>query len=939
MKNLFWVRWSLIPFFIAVIVACTPAPPAAGDPDKDGISTSDEQAGWEVVISRAGTQLSTRKVTSDPTKADTDNDGLNDGLERSKFIDPNSDDTDADLLKDADEVNTWVSNPADVDTDKDSEGNSGLFDGNEIATYGTSPTLADSDGDFFSDYQEALTLGNLFKPLIANTPRFELEFASVPSMSLKIVKTSDQSVVDTKTSSLAFGTSSSNSSTDTNTERSSAEVSVTVGVEVETGIDGGATFSGSYTATAGYGTENTKSFTSESGRSTQQTAESARTASSTQGQQIGGGTMTVGFKIKNTGDVAFTLSNLAISVLRRDPNDLTKFKFVGSMIPNLGSNTPPSITLGKGITSGSLGATLEFTDASELLEIMKYPAGLRFELAGYDLKDSADKNFAFQNDVTNGQTAQVVVDYGNGNVVRQRVATNVERVGGKIVGVKLGKALKDILELPYTTTTDAVSSLKVINGVTDKKLGLMIQSKTVADPKSLWVVIGSNGLTMTGVNVEDILIKSGTEVRLMLVRDVDGDKLIESEEYFHGTSDTTKDSDSDGLDDFAEVRTGWTVTVKSIIRKVFSNPKVLDSDGDKLDDAGEKTKGSDPFNSDTDGDGLTDDVDDNPTDTATFPVISNFIVNVPVSGKNVSLTANVANPSLKDSVIEWGDGTPNTVLTGAAAKTINMNHTYAASGPYTVKLTASDTSPTPKSTVVTKLINVIDISSNLLADFRFNGAVGSSVSGGAVTGSVEQQGTCVTSTNGFNNLGATAYQFNVGNGCGNANSSGSVSVNNFVIPTQMSFTAWFNPTNNIANNWIIGASDGTGNVIGARMFINANQKAAFILPITGNQTITVTDTQTTITAGTWYHYAASVSLAGNTTTVNLYKSGNLVATASGNGTASFANATQLLIGNQKLGSSSGGGSNTFSGVIDNTRVYGRALNAVEAKAIFDLTEN
>ncbi len=113
----------------AALVAGIPSTPGA-DTDGDGVSTADELAGWDVVISRGGTQLSTRKVTSDPSKADTDSDGLTDGQERSRFIDPASDDTDADLLKDADEVNIWVSNPADVDTDNDSTGNSGLFDGN-----------------------------------------------------------------------------------------------------------------------------------------------------------------------------------------------------------------------------------------------------------------------------------------------------------------------------------------------------------------------------------------------------------------------------------------------------------------------------------------------------------------------------------------------------------------------------------------------------------------------------------------------------------------------------------------------------------------------------------------------------------------------------------------------------------------------------------------
>jgi hypothetical protein len=942
----------------------TGVPLAAGsDPDGDGVSSADEIGGWDVVISRGGTQLSTRKVTSDPSKADTDNDGLTDGQERSRFIDPNSDDTDADLLKDADEVNIWVSNPADVDTDNDSTGNSALYDGNEVATYKTSPTIADTDGDFFTDFQEAITLGNDFKPLIANTPRFELEFASAPSISLNIVTTSNQQVDETLSSSLALGTTSSKSSTDTNTERFSAEVSVTVGVEAKAGLDGGVTASSSVTATAGYGTENTKSFTRESGSSTQRTAEQARTKSSADGKQIGGGTLTVGFKVRNTGDVAFTLTNLAISVLRRDPNDSTKYKFVGSMTPNLGSGTPPSLTLGKGVISGSLGATLPFTDASELLEIMRNPADLRFELAGYDLKDGNDKNFAFQNDFTNGQTAQIVVDYGNGNVVRQRVATNVERVAGTIVGVKLGKALSDILGLPYTTIADTVTGLKVINGITDKKLGQMISSKTVADPKSLWVVIGSNGLTMTGVNVDDILVKSGTEVRLMLARDVDGDNLLESEEYFYETSDSNPDSDADTLTDFEEVRTGWNVAViGKPVKKVYASPKAVDSDLDSLTDKQEKTAGTNPLLNDTDSDGTADNLDTEPLNPATNPVITGF--DVTVTGKTATLVANVANPSLKDSVINWGDGSANTVLTGNAATTINQQHLYATSGLFTVTLTASDSSaPTAKTTVVTKNLNILDITTNLLAWFKFNGPTnGTTINGTVVnTANSGRNGSadgsaCVLTDAGIFNLVNTAYRFNFnerGAGCGSSQ-HGSVTVQNLGFTDQITFSAWIKPQGSLGDNWIMGQADTNGNNPWVRMFIGqlsdqanggsavgVSEKVSFLLPRSGNTSILVTD-PTKINIDTWYHYAVTVSKSGATTTVKLYRNGGLVGTGSNASNLTYAapNTTgSFLIGNGRQGSGSGSGSNLYRGVVDNVRVYGRALAANEITAVKDAPEN
>ena len=673
---------------------------AGTDPDGDGVSSSDELAGWDVKISQGGVQLSTRKVTSNPSKSDTDDDGLSDNQERTRFLDPKSDDTDADGLKDADEVNTWVSNAADVDTDKDSEGNSGLFDGNELATYGTSPVLADTDGDGLSDHQETIVLAS--KPLIANTPRFELSFASAPSISLNIVNTATQTVEATKSSSLSLGTSSSNSSTDTNTERFSAEISATVGIEAEASLTGGVTASASVTATAGYGTENTKSFTSESSQNTQKTSEEAQTLGSATGKQISGAKMTVGFKVSNTGKAGFKLSGLNISVLRRDTENPTKFILVGNM------TTLANLTLGVNETSGTLAATYDFTNSDEAIAVMRNPANLRFELAGYDILDADNRSFKFQNDTTNGQTAYVVIDYGNGNTIRQRVATNVERVNGKIVGIKLGKALKDTLGLTYTTLTDSKTNFRVISGIKEEKTGTVVTSKTVTDPKSVWVTVGSNDLNMNGVNVDDILIKAGSEVRFMLIRDADSDGLLESEEYYLGTSDTVKDSDADGIDDFSEVRIGWFITVKGVSRQVFPNPKAVDSDGDKLTDSQEKTKGTNPLNPDTDADGITDDLDTDSTTPATAPVIKSFgagVINI--QARLVIAVANITNPNLKNTVINWGDGSANTVLTGNAALAVQVTHTYPAGGvAYQITLTTSDISTPAKTATASAIVGI-----------------------------------------------------------------------------------------------------------------------------------------------------------------------------------------------------------------------------------------
>lgn len=97
---------------------------------------------------------------TDPLKVDTDDndisdydedfdtDGLSNGKEYEIGTRPFSDDSDGDSLKDGDEVNTYFTDPLEVDTDKD-----GLNDDDEIY-FGTDPNDPDSDDNGTKDGDE-----------------------------------------------------------------------------------------------------------------------------------------------------------------------------------------------------------------------------------------------------------------------------------------------------------------------------------------------------------------------------------------------------------------------------------------------------------------------------------------------------------------------------------------------------------------------------------------------------------------------------------------------------------------------------------------------------------------------------------------------------------------------------------------------------------------
>ncbi|MCU7494938.1 MAG: OmpA family protein [Ignavibacteria bacterium] len=106
------------------------------DSDMDGITNSDE-----------------KRIGTDPENPDTDADNLKDGEEVTTYkTNPLKADTDGDGLMDNEEVIIHKTNPNLADTDNDK-----LSDGEELLKYKTNPLMTDTDGDKLSDGEEVLT--------------------------------------------------------------------------------------------------------------------------------------------------------------------------------------------------------------------------------------------------------------------------------------------------------------------------------------------------------------------------------------------------------------------------------------------------------------------------------------------------------------------------------------------------------------------------------------------------------------------------------------------------------------------------------------------------------------------------------------------------------------------------------------------------------------
>ncbi|MGE5377057.1 MAG: DPP IV N-terminal domain-containing protein [Bacteroidota bacterium] len=125
------------------IIANQTAAAAAGQQDTDGDGLTNQQEA---------------QIGTDPNNADTDRDGLLDGMEVNQtHTNPLVPDSDGDGLLDGDEVNRGT-NPLNADTDGD-----GLRDGDEVRI-GTNPLKQDTDGDGLLDGQEPGPCPNPLNP-------------------------------------------------------------------------------------------------------------------------------------------------------------------------------------------------------------------------------------------------------------------------------------------------------------------------------------------------------------------------------------------------------------------------------------------------------------------------------------------------------------------------------------------------------------------------------------------------------------------------------------------------------------------------------------------------------------------------------------------------------------------------------------------------------
>jgi len=435
-------------------------PPSANslvDSDGDGIPDHIELRGYVVTVVNGNGQAVAIEVTSDPTQVDSDLDGLDDLVEKQINTNPRTPDTDGDGVSDYDEFNVYYTSPLHQDTDAD-----GLDDNLEIYFFKTSGLLDDTDGDGLLDGDEIIA-GNR-NPRIADLPQPAI---SIGEMALRL----DTRFAYTDTEGVSQTIEQTNTATLTQSEQRTFSTSDTETMQhvIEAGFEGGldqgaGTAKGSIQYSFTY--ETSFSVSQESVSATQNEYQESLSTSVQRDitkevtRSVENAAIDLVVTLSNFGDIPFTMSNLEVTALLQDPFNRRRLLPVASLLP--------ASQLAQGDFEVFLGPFIQergpfIFKSTEVFpslveDLMKNPRGLIFKVANFDVVDEQGRNFAFISQLVNDRTAGLIIDYGNGQVDRYRVATNSTFDDqGRPRGITMAYALQDILGLQKNGPHDAIT--------------------------------------------------------------------------------------------------------------------------------------------------------------------------------------------------------------------------------------------------------------------------------------------------------------------------------------------------------------------------------------------------------------------------------------------------------------------------------------------------
>ena len=627
------------------------------DTDGDGLMDVDELVGWLIRVDETGRPqgILERRVFADPDMADTDGDGVLDGVERMVGSDPDSTDTDGDGLSDYDEVYRWGTGPASVDSDGDSRGQDPdpsaaadvtLFDGAELQLVddpanpggpkiagpnATSPLHGDTDGDGVWDWAENGTPTR--SASLAETPQvlIGVKPSSRAGFYLNLTVTEDVTRTEERGTEVAFGGGLSSNIGNTTSHTLStwmdnltvlgAQLNIGLSTE-QIGLDMGVYLE----EQAGLGVKNTitTEFTAEATVSTQfsQVLSEVVTDGLSRTQTIEGGRITLLVQVSNIGRVPCKLRNLSVQLARFDP-ELGQTRPVTQLRPAVGSDDDLVLAVGESV---DIQFEARDVDADRMMRLMANPGLMVLAPANYDVLTAGDEDYEFIEADVADRTAKIWIELGASPQTFDVAAL----VGRDATGRPTGVSVAEVLDRAgITYDADPLEDdrplfiqeyiFKIGDVSTELHEGPPPELGDPAYPDGMapgprpllrgWyaVIERRDGAIEFDDQLFEARLLPGDRATLTFIEDKDRDGVSQREERLRGTSDEDTDSDNDGLSDWWEIKVGHAVQVLGQpLRHATSNPAAKDSDNDGLDDRAEVTAGTHPWEPDTDRDRLPD---------------------------------------------------------------------------------------------------------------------------------------------------------------------------------------------------------------------------------------------------------------------------------------------------------------------------------------------
>jgi hypothetical protein len=515
----------------------------------DGLSDCDGDG-----LSFAEEYLGTRGHTSDPNDWDTDGDGLSDGEEAVLGTDPYSRDSDGDGLDDGDEIPART-NPLKADTDND-----GMIDGWEAA-HGFDPSdpsdgPADADGDGLVNKDEFYADTDPRNPDTDGDGRTDGEEVNGTPTSNPLNPDSDGDGLS-DSEEAALGTSPRNRDTDYDDCPDGWEDDHGFDPLDPADPDPGADPDGDHIPNlreAALGTSPHAADTDGDGLGDHE--EAGWIGAGLPPLAVPGGTDVLA--LMDSTDRSEAVLPLPFPVEIR-----------GSACSNVCVGIDGFIELGPSAAGGYLPDRVLQLDAF-YDDLKAYPAGLGTSITLADIATNGArycviefKNMGFYR---GGATTNNLVSFQA--VFQEGVPNRADVVFLAAAGYGDGRDARLEARVPYTTFTYSRYQPAVFPG-----LSIAYHFGTGTDP---------------------------------LRADSDGDGISDADDIAAGLDPLASDTDGDGLSDAFELANGMSPLINNDTDGIAGNGAGDDPDGDGLTNVEEHLCGTDPFNRDTDGDGVWD---------------------------------------------------------------------------------------------------------------------------------------------------------------------------------------------------------------------------------------------------------------------------------------------------------------------------------------------